>query len=155
QTVALLDAEAGVAAHAGLERQAAGEQRRVRRPRLGRVRVGALEQHAVGGERIDRRGLHAGVAVSGEMIGTQRVDREEDDRSVDRGGGARVAPAAGGRQSDGGRGDGEDERVAGPQPHFFNWSTTALACAASGEVGSTSMTLLKASIAALVSPLLS
>ena len=43
-----LDDEADVVAHAGFERQPAGQQRRVRRQRLRRVRVGALEDDAVG-----------------------------------------------------------------------------------------------------------
>ncbi len=38
-----------------------------------------LEADAVAGERVDGRGRRAGVAVRAEVIGAERVDRDEDD----------------------------------------------------------------------------
>ena len=53
--------------------------------RLRRMRVGVLEQDAVGREPVDVRRLRPCVAVGGQAIGSQRVDRDEDDRSGRRG----------------------------------------------------------------------
>ena len=55
QPFVALDREARVVAHAGFERQPARQQRRVGGQRLRHVRVRALEDDAVGGERVDRR----------------------------------------------------------------------------------------------------
>ena len=74
QPLARPSREADVVAHAGVERQPAGQQRRVRGQRLRRVRVGALEDDAVGGERVDRRRLDLPVAVGRQVVGAQRVD---------------------------------------------------------------------------------
>ena len=50
--------EADIVPHAGLERQTSGQDRGVRRQGLRRVRIRALEDDAVGRERVDRRRLH-------------------------------------------------------------------------------------------------
>ena len=109
---ARLDGEADVVAHAGLERQAPREQRGVGRQRLRRVRVGALEHDAVCGKRVDGGRLHLRVAVGRQMIGAQRVDRDEDDRSARRRRRARVAPSADGSQRGPERRQNQNERVA-------------------------------------------
>ena len=155
QPVMLCQAEAAVAADARLEREPAREERGMRRQRFGRVGIGALEQDAVGRQPVDRRRLHTLVAVGREVIRAQRIDRDHDHRSADRRRRARVPPAACRRQAHGRGGDDEYEGIADGAPYFFSWSTTAFACAASGDDGSTSITLLNASIAPFVSPLLS
>ena len=109
---ARLDGEADVVAHAGLERQAPREQRGVGRQRLRRVRVGALEHDAVCGKRVDGGRLHLRVAVGRQMIGAQRVDRDENDRSARRRRRARVAPSADGSQRGPERRQNQNERVA-------------------------------------------
>jgi hypothetical protein len=60
-----LHGEPDVVAHAVLERQLAREDGRVRRERLRRVRVGVLEDHAVGGKAIDLRRRDARVPYAG------------------------------------------------------------------------------------------
>ena len=112
QPLAGFDGEPDVVAHAGFERQAAREQRGVRRQRLRRVRVRALEDHAVGGERVDRGRPHVLVSVGGQMIGPQRVDRNDDDRAADRRRCARVAPSADRGEQRPQRGQKEDEGEA-------------------------------------------
>ena len=144
----------------------------VRRQRLRRVGVGALEDDAVGRERIDRRRLHLLVAVRRQVIGPQRVDRDEDDRSVDRSRRASEAPAAEGGQDGTERRKQKDDRESKgarhgnlmltcaarcaqvhAHPYFFNCSMAVLACAASGDVGSTASTCDIALSAASLSPL--
>ena len=58
-------------------RIAAGQQRRVRRQRDRRGRVGALEQRAVLREPVERRRPRPRVAVRADVIGSQRVDRDQ------------------------------------------------------------------------------
>ncbi len=110
--LARLHDEADVIAHTGLERQPPGEERRVRRQRLWRVRIRVIEHDAVGGKRVDCRRLDLGVAVDRQVIGAQRVDRDQDDRSADWRGRPRVAPAADRREGSARRGQNKDEGVS-------------------------------------------
>jgi hypothetical protein len=73
--------EADVVSNAVLERQQPGEDGRVRGQRLRNVRVRALEQDAVRGQRIDRRRPNLGITVRRQSIRPQRIDRDQDDRS--------------------------------------------------------------------------
>ena len=77
-----LDGEADVVADAVFEGEQAGQDARVRRHRLRRVRIGALEDRPLRGERVDVRRPHPGIAVGRQVIGAQRVDGNQDDRSV-------------------------------------------------------------------------
>ena len=47
----------------------------MRGQRQRRVRIRAIEHETVGGECIDRRRVSLGVAVDGQAVGAQRVDR--------------------------------------------------------------------------------
>jgi len=76
--------EADVVPDARFKWQAAREQRRVSRQRLRRMGVRALEDHTVGGQGVNDRSFHLLVAVRGQVIRPQRVDRDDDDRSADR-----------------------------------------------------------------------
>jgi hypothetical protein len=73
------------------------------------MRVRPLEDDAVGGQGVDGRRLHLLVAVGGEVVGPQRVDREDDDRTADRRRRAGVPPASHRRQSRPQRGEKENE----------------------------------------------
>ena len=61
----------------------AAQQRRVRRQRDRRRGVGAIEPGAPRREAIDRRRSRRGIAVRPDAIGTQRIDRDEDDIARD------------------------------------------------------------------------
>ncbi len=74
--------EAGVVADAGLEGQSSGQHRHVRRQRLRRVRIRALEHDAVARQPVDRGRLDVGVSVRRQMIRPQRVDGNQHDRPV-------------------------------------------------------------------------
>ncbi len=76
------DGEPDVVAHAVFERQLPGQDRRVRRQRLRRVRVRTLEQHAVSDEAIDVGGRDFLIAVRRQPVRAQGVDRDQDDRAV-------------------------------------------------------------------------
>ena len=99
QPLSALHWGAVIIAHAVLEWQSSGEQRRVGGERLRRVGVRALEQHAVRSERVDGRRADARVAVGRQVIGPQRVDRDHDDRAAERRRRPRIAPSADRRQS--------------------------------------------------------
>ena len=77
-----VEAEADVVAHAVVGRQLAGEERDVRRERERHVRVGVREEDGIVAEPVEVRGLDAGVAVRGEVIRAQGVDRDHDHRRV-------------------------------------------------------------------------
>ena len=95
-----VDGEPHVVADARLERQPAGEDGGVRRQRLRRVRIRALEDDAVRAPDASIAGVRTlGIAVDGQVIGAQRVDRDEDDRPADGRRGARVTPAADGGEA--------------------------------------------------------
>ena len=170
EPLAGLHDEADIVPHAGFERQPSRQDGGVRGQRLRRVRVRALEHHAVGRERIDRRRLHVFVAVRRQVIGPQRVDRDQDDRPVDGSRGASETPAAESGQDRTERRKQKNDReskgarhgicyvlwalaLSARHPYFFNCSMVALACAASGEVGSTASTCDIALSAASLSPL--
>ena len=104
-------------ANASFERQPAREHRHVGGQGLRRMGVRAFEQHAVGRERIERRRLDRSVPVQGKVVGSQRVDRNENDRTVDRGRCPRVAPSSDRRERRRQRGKDEDERVADRPGH--------------------------------------
>src|SRR5215471_7541560 len=70
----------GVVPHAVLEGQETGEQSRVGRQSQRDVAVGVLEKDTVASQRIDRRCLDPRITVSGKMIGSQGIDRDQDDR---------------------------------------------------------------------------
>ena len=86
--------------------------------RLRGVRVGPLEHDPVTGKRIDGGRLDSVIPVNWQMIGSQRVDREEDDRSVDRRRGAGVPPSSDRGQNRCQRGQREDEREAKRSGHL-------------------------------------
>ena len=151
EPLAAFHGEPDVVADAGLERQPSRQERGVRRQRLRRMGIGPLEDDAVGRERVDRRRLHVAVAVDGQVVGSQRVDGDEDDRAVDRRGRAGVAPSASGSQSCRQRGGNQDERVSKGARHRIRWTTGYLSCstavfawAASGDVGSIAITCVMA-----------
>ena len=62
-----------------MERQAAGQDRRVSRQGHRHVRIGASEPDAVGGGLVDDRGQIEGAAIRAKPIAPQRVDRDEQD----------------------------------------------------------------------------
>ncbi len=84
QPFTLPHGEADVVADPVLEGQAAGQDRRVSRQRLRRVRVRLLEHHCIGGECIEMRRADPRVAVGGETVRAQGVDRDQHDRTVGR-----------------------------------------------------------------------
>ena len=86
----LVQAVADVVAHSMLRRQQAGEQADVGRQSEVGVSEGALEQDSIPSQAIDRRRLHSSIAVSGQPIRTQRVDR--DQHHVGTGGAGRNCP---------------------------------------------------------------
>src|SRR5437870_608024 len=57
----------------------AGQNYGVRWPCKWNLRNHAFEQHAVVGECIESRGLHRLCAITADMIGSQRVDSNQDD----------------------------------------------------------------------------
>ena len=67
-----------VVARAVAWRVAAREQRGVRRKRDRRGRVGALEQRTAGRQAVERRRPCARVTVRADMIGSQRIDGDQD-----------------------------------------------------------------------------
>ena len=62
-----------------LARIETGEERGVGRERPGRRRVGLLEENALGGEPVQERRSRARVAVASEVIGAQRVERDQQE----------------------------------------------------------------------------
>src|SRR5688572_13072691 len=84
-----------------LEWQLAGQNRRMRRQRERRMRVGAFEDDGLGRERIDRGCSSGRAAVRLEIGRPQTVDGNEDDRSLVRCRFARVPPAGDRRGGDG------------------------------------------------------
>ena len=142
QAFVAFDGEPDIVAHAGLERQPAGEKRRVGRQRLRRVGVRPIEHDAVASQRIDRGRPQGGVAVDRQAIRPQRVDREEHDRSADRRGRARVAPPADRGECGPERHETDDHGVTevGAPIYFFSCSSAVRASAASGDSGSMATT---------------
>jgi hypothetical protein len=76
------EAEPGVVAHAVLQRVTPGEQVRVRRQRHHVVGVGLLEAHASLRQAVDPGRLRALPPVAAEGVGTEGVDRDEQDREA-------------------------------------------------------------------------
>jgi hypothetical protein len=74
----LAEAEGRVVAHAVAGRIETRHERDMRRQGEGCRRDRGLEAHAALGERVDRRGVDPPPSVAPEMIGTKRVDRDED-----------------------------------------------------------------------------
>ena len=91
----LLDEEAAVVADAVLRGDEPGEDRRVRGKRQRHRGRGLLEEDALGGDRVDVRGVDAPEAVAAQSVGAQRVERDDDDVEVGGSGPARREPAAG------------------------------------------------------------
>ena len=85
-----VEAIAEVAPHPVLGGQQPRQQGQVRRKRERTVAVGVVEQDRIALESVDVGRHDLGVTVGGEMIGAQRVDRDQDDGS------ARVRPRAAG-----------------------------------------------------------
>src|SRR5262249_41204036 len=71
--------------------------------------------------RVDSRRLHLLVAVGRQMVGAQRVDRDDDDRTAERRRGAGVAPPADGGESGTPRGEEDDEGDAKRAAHAGAW----------------------------------
>jgi hypothetical protein len=92
-----------------LRGKAAGEHRRVGGKGERAVGVGVLEEDPVAAESVDLRGRDARVAVGGQVVGPQRVDRDEDDRGP-RKRRVRAAPAAREGEARAGGGEGEVTR---------------------------------------------
>ena len=65
--------------HAVLARIETGEQRGVGGKRPGGGRVGLLEENALGGEPVQERRSRARVAVGSQVIGAQRVERDQQE----------------------------------------------------------------------------
>ncbi len=94
-----VEGEPRVVAHPVHRRQLAGEQRDVRRQGHRVVAVGSLEQQGVAAQRVDGRRRHAAIAVGRQVIGAQRVDRDQHHRRTGVGGRrAAAAAGSGGRQ---------------------------------------------------------
>src|SRR5262245_32216813 len=70
----------------------------MRRKRLWRVRVRTLENRAVCGEGVDGWSRDFAVSVRRQVIGSERVDRDQDNGAVDWCRGTRIAPTANGSQ---------------------------------------------------------
>ena len=83
------------------------------------MRVRALEEDAVGGERIDGRRSHGAVPVRGQVIRAERVDRDDDDRTGHRGRRASEPPAADRGQRCADRDEHQNERVAEGTRHYL------------------------------------
>ncbi len=107
------DREPEGVAHARLEGQPSRQQRGVRGQRLRRVRVRALEHDTVLRQPVNGGRAHLLVSVRRQMVGPQRVDGDDDDRTVDRCRRARVAPAADRREA--GTKCGEDQNEREPE----------------------------------------
>ena len=60
-----------------LVRVAAGEDRDVRRPSLGNLGYGVLEEHALAGQPVEGLRVARGVAVGSHVIGSEGVDGDE------------------------------------------------------------------------------
>ena len=88
----LAQREPQVVADLVLERQPAGEHRRVGGQRLGRVRVGAVENDRFPRERRQRRRPSRRIAVDRQPIGAERIDDNQDDRPTGRRSQAGVFP---------------------------------------------------------------
>jgi hypothetical protein len=86
-------------ARAVVGRQEAREHRREGRQRPRRRADRGLEEHALACERVDARRRRARIAVATEMIGPERVERDDDDV---RGRRRRRGPGARGQERDGG-----------------------------------------------------
>ena len=85
------DGVADVVANAVMERKAAGEEGGVRRQRQRALAVDILEDNTPAREAIDRGRRAGAIAVRREMIGSERIDRDEDDRRA-----RNTSPATGG-----------------------------------------------------------
>ena len=68
-----------VVARAVSGRVTPGQQARVRRQRDRRRREGAIEPDPLAAETVERRGPRGGIAVGAHVVGTQRVDRNQDE----------------------------------------------------------------------------
>ena len=84
----LLDEEAAVVADTVPRRDEPGEDRRVRGQGERHRGRGLLEQDALGRQRVDVRRLDAPEPVAAQAVGAQRVERDDDDVQVRRGGAA-------------------------------------------------------------------
>ena len=110
---ALAQREPQVVADLVLERQAAGEHRRVGGQRLWRVRVGAVEDDRFSRERRQSRRPSRRIAVDRQPIGAKRIDDNQDDRPSGCRSRARLFPEPP-RQEPAPEGDDRDEAARRP-----------------------------------------
>ena len=122
----------------------------MRRQRLRCVGVGAIEHHAVRGQQVDCRSLDLLITVRRQLVGTERIDRDDDDGTAQRGRSPRVAPASGRRERGAERDARQKSAYGGTDDGPFSPICPGRAVAASSSparlpptAGSTSVTIWK------------
>ena len=106
----LRDQRHAVDVHAVSDGVKGGEQGGVARVGGGQGNHRVLEEHALGGQRIDERRRRTAVAVTPEVVGAQGVDRDEHDA------GAAAASAEGERRQESDRNGGEQAEPPACRP---------------------------------------
>ncbi len=102
-----------------------GQERGVRGERPGRWRRRVLEQDALGGESVEQRGGRPAVPVAAEVVGTQGIDRDQEDD------GDRLAwlPR---EPEDGNDREEHEQRQRDPSPAQLRVSRSRLPCSSRG-----------------------
>jgi len=105
--------------HASLVREEAGEEAGEARPRLRRMGLGALEDQRARRQLVEVRRGGAGVAVDAQVVGAQRVHRDEHDGGLPGSRGRRRERAAAGRAPRAKQKDRRDSEQQSGQEHAY------------------------------------